>query len=74
MWPRKKELETPVLEDSAENIFCPKCHRLAAQKRVTEGRIELRQNGRVLLSLSKQSAGNKIGVRCPSGHNVPIEL
>lgn len=57
-----------------ESVFCPKCHKLVAQKRVTEERVELVQNGKVLLSLSKQSHGNKIGVKCPSGHNVKVEI
>jgi hypothetical protein len=57
-----------------ENIFCPKCHKLVAEKKVTEERVELRQNGKVLLSLSSQSRGNNIGLRCPSGHNVKVEI
>lgn len=74
MWRRKKEAETAVLERSVENIFCLKCHKLTAQKVVTQERVELRQNGKVLLSLSKQSSGNRIGVRCPDGHNVQVNL
>lgn len=35
-----------------ENIFCDKCHKLAAQKRVTDERLELLQNGRTIISLS----------------------
>jgi len=91
----KKEAETAVLERSVENIFCLKCHKLAAQKRVTPERVELLKNGRVLLSLSTkpsqdghhpwwkfwqktapkpQSRGNRIGVRCPDGHNVQVNL
>ncbi len=77
-----------------ENIFCTKCRKLAAQKKVTPDRIQLLQNGRTLISLSKQvparkppwwefwhkpapaprSRGNRIGVRCPDGHSVPVEL
>lgn len=55
-------------------IFCPKCHKLAAELSRTEERVELRQNGKVLLALSKESHANKVGVRCPSGHNVRVEL
>lgn len=57
-----------------EDIFCPKCHKLAAEVIRNEGRVELRQNGKVLLALSAQSRCNKIGVQCPSGHNVEVEL
>lgn len=56
------------------SIFCPKCHKLTAQIIRDDKRVELRQNGKVLLSLSKESHGNKIGVKCPSGHNVHVEV
>lgn len=49
-----------------ENIFCRRCHKLAAQIRRNEDKVEVRQGGRVLLSLSAKSSGNKIGVSCPS--------
>jgi len=55
-------------------IFCKKCHRLAAVIIRTEERVELRQNGKVLLALSKESVGNKIGVKCPNGHSVEVAL
>lgn len=57
-----------------KNIFCPKCHKLAAQIRKNGERVELVQKGRVLLALSAKSSGNRIGVRCPSGHNVKVEI
>lgn len=57
-----------------ENIFCPKCHKLTAQINRSEERVELRQNGRVLLSLSAQTKGNTIGLKCPSGHNMKVEI
>lgn len=57
-----------------ENIFCPKCHKLTAQISRTDERVELRQKGKVLLSLSAKSTGNKIGLRCPSGHSVKVEI
>ena len=57
-----------------ERIFCPKCHKLAAELTRNEERVELRQNGKVLLALSAQSKANKISVRCPSGHSVKVEI
>lgn len=57
-----------------ENIFCQKCHKLAAEIRKNEEKIELRQNGRVLLALSSKSSGNSISVKCPSGHSVKVEI
>lgn len=55
-----------------ENIFCPKCHKLTAELIRNEERVELRQNGKVLLALSAKSTGNTIGVKCPSGHSVNL--
>lgn len=55
-------------------IFCPKCHKLAAELIKSEERVELRQNGRVLLALSAKSTGNTISVKCPSGHSVKVEI
>ena len=57
-----------------ENIFCPTCHKPAAQIIRTEEKVVLRQNGRTIISLSAQSKGNNIGVRCPDGHNVKVAL
>lgn len=57
-----------------ENIFCQKCHKLAAEIRKNGEKIELRQNGRVLLSLSAQSRCNSISIKCPSGHSVKVEI
>ena len=57
-----------------KSIFCPKCHKLAAEITRNEERVELRQNGEVLLALSAQSSGNKISVRCKSGHSVEVTI
>lgn len=57
-----------------KEIFCPKCHKLAAELTRSEERVELRQNGKVLLALSSKSSGNKIGVKCPSGHSVRVKI
>jgi hypothetical protein len=56
------------------NIFCPKCHKPAAQIKRTEEKVEVLQNGKVLLSLSAQSRGVKIGTKCPDGHHVDVEI
>jgi len=56
------------------SIFCPKCHKLAVEINRTEEKVELRQNGKVLLSLGAQSKANKIGVTCPSGHSVKVDI
>jgi len=53
---------------------CPKCHKLTAEIRNTEERVELVQEGKVLLSLSSKSTGNTINVKCPSGHSVKVEI
>lgn len=55
-------------------IFCKKCHKQAAQINKTEEKIELRQNGKVVISLSAQSTGNNISVRCPVGHPVEVKF
>ena len=55
-------------------IFCPKCHKLTTEIRNTGERIELVQNGKVLLSLSAKSTGNSISVKCASGHSVKVEI
>ena len=57
-----------------ERIFCSKCHKLAVEIIRNEERVELRQNGKVLLALSAKSTGNKMGVQCPSGHKVQVNL
>lgn len=59
---------------NANTIFCPKCHKPAVQIRRTEEKVELRQNGRVLLSLSAQSRCNTISVKCPSGHAIKLNI
>ena len=57
-----------------KTVFCPKCHKLAAEIVRNEERVELRQNGKVLLALSTKSSGNTISVKCASGHSVKVEL
>lgn len=60
--------------NGVNRYFCPKCHKLAAEVVRTEEKVELRQNGKVLVSLGAGSKGNKIGVRCEAGHNVAVEI
>jgi len=56
-----------------KQIYCPKCHRLAATIRERDDKVEVIQGGKTLINLSKQS-GSNISVHCPSGHNVRLEL
>jgi len=55
-------------------VFCPKCHRLAAQVLRNDDGVKLVQNGKTMLSLGKGSSGNTVGVKCPSGHNVQVRV
>lgn len=54
-------------------IYCDKCHKLVATIKETDDKVEVLQGGKTLINLSKQS-GSNISVRCPSGHNVRLEL
>jgi len=54
-------------------IYCSKCHKLAATIKENDDNVEVVQRGKTLIKLSKQSSSN-ISVRCPSGHNVRLEL
>lgn len=57
-----------------ESIFCPKCHRLAAQVLRNDDGVKLVQNGKTLLFLGKGSTGNTIGIKCEAGHNVRVNI
>lgn len=58
---------------ATKQIFCTKCHKLAATIKESDDKVEVIQGGKTLINLSKQS-GSNISVRCPSGHNVRLEL
>ena len=58
---------------SNKRIYCSKCHKLAATIKESDDKVEIRQGGKTMISLSKQSSSN-ISVHCPSGHNVRLEL
>ena len=58
---------------AARLIYCDKCHKLAATIKEGDDKVEVIQGGKTLINLSKQS-GSSISVRCPSGHNVRLEL
>lgn len=60
------------------DIFCKKCHKLAAQVEKGEEGTKVMQGGKTVLSLGKDPnismKGNKVSVKCGSGHNVQIEV
>ncbi len=59
------------------DIFCKKCHKLAAQVEKGEEGTKVMQGGKVLISLGDKTrlkGLNKLSVACPSGHNVKIEV
>lgn len=58
---------------AVRQIFCDKCHKLVATMKEDEDKVEVIQGGKTLIKLSKNS-GSNISVRCPSGHNVRLEL
>ena len=58
---------------AVRQIFCDKCHKLAATIKESDDKVEVIQGGKTLINLSKQS-GSNISVRCPAGHNVRLEL
>ena len=58
---------------ATRQIYCNKCHKLAATIKEDEDNVEVIQGGKTLIKLSKQS-GSNISVRCPSDHNVRLEL
>ena len=55
-------------------IFCPRCHKLAAQVIRNDGRVKISQGGKVLVSFEGGSEGNKISVNCPNGHPVEVKV
>lgn len=58
---------------ATRQIYCDKCHKLTATLKESDDNVEVIQGGKTLIKLSKQS-GSNISVRCPSGHNVRLEL
>lgn len=58
----------------SKTIFCPVCHKLTAQVIRDGNGVRLMQNGKSILSLGKNSSGNSIGVKCPDGHSVSVEM
>ncbi len=58
----------------SEEIFCPKCHKLAALVLTNNKSTKIVQNGKVLLNMPAGSSGNNITVKCPDGHEVSIEI
>lgn len=57
-----------------KQIFCPKCHKLAALVLTNDKSTKIVQNGKVLVNLPAGSSGNKISVKCPDNHEVSIKL
>ncbi|MBA7614642.1 hypothetical protein ES703_21910 [subsurface metagenome] len=52
--------------------YCPKCHREAYRLRRENGKVEIVQNGRTVISLGGNSNIGTVSVTCPSGHSVKV--
>lgn len=65
-----------MYDSVVKDVFCKKCHRLAAQIQRGKEEIKIIQGGKVLMSLGKGAniSMNKLSVQCPSGHNVKVEV
>ena len=58
----------------SEEIFCPKCHKLAALVLTNNKSTKIVQNGKVLLNMPAGSSGNSMIVKCKDGHEVSIKI
>jgi hypothetical protein len=55
-------------------VFCPKCHRLAAQVIDDDKGVRITQNGKVLVNFGKGSTRNSLSVMCPAKHPVKVKV
>ena len=58
----------------SEEIFCKKCHKLAALVLTNNKSTKIVQNGKVLLNMPAGSSGNSMIVKCKDGHEVSIKI
>lgn len=56
------------------DIFCSKCHRLAATVVKNDNETKVMQNGQTVLNIKGGTKMNNFAVNCPHGHPVRIEL
>ena len=62
-----------------KQVYCQKCHKLAAQVEKNEEGTRIMQGGKTLISLGGKSkinmgGDNKIMIVCSSGHKVKVEV
>ena len=57
-----------------KQIFCPKCHKLAAIVLTNDKSVKVVQNGKVLLNMPSGSKGNNMIISCPDGHKITLEV
>jgi len=58
----------------SKQIFCPKCHKLAALVLTNNKSTKIVQNGKVLLNMPAGSSGNSMTVKCPDNHEILVEV
>lgn len=55
-------------------VFCGKCHRLAAVVIADNEGTKVMQNGKSLLNIKGQTKMNDFSIKCPQGHPVKIKV
>jgi phage FluMu protein Com len=55
-------------------VFCPRCHRLAAIVARNGDETKIVQNGKAMLNIKGNTKMNNFSVKCPHGHPVQIKL
>jgi len=58
----------------SKQIFCKKCHKIAALVLTNNKSTKIVQNGKVLLNIPAGSSGNSMIVKCPDNHEVLVEV
>jgi hypothetical protein len=56
------------------NVFCSKCHRLAATLVKDGDNTKVIQNGQTLLNIRGGTKMSNFSVNCPHGHSVRINI
>ena len=53
--------------------YCPRCHREAYRMRESDGKVEIIQGGKNLVTTDKTSTIS-MNVNCPMGHPVKVKV
>lgn len=56
------------------DIFCSKCHRLAATVVKNGDEAKVVQNGKPILNIKGGTKMNNFSIKCPHGHKVRINI